>query len=339
MSALFLLWSAASVPLSTVPDLMYAAGLPECTSRLCLTRTRGTKPTRSPCLSELAITFPWASHLWAGDVLEQDSLPNGRGCQYGGRRGTGAVWTWGGTGARRDGTGVHNGAVARWVRVCDTWGRTLGSEQIGANGGARQRGRQSMGRRERWEEGAAAAWRRDGTWGGPGRDGRRTVRGHNSGIHVHGVGAAGRRDGTGPGLSPKARPSPARASSSPAWPDIRLDRAQGSGLGNLRPAEARQARARLCIRQAESPALGKLSGAWLSLAECHLLPNRIFSDLLQDQASAPAGMTPRTGRPRLEPGLEAWAGLDAGSGSGSANVKPKPAKAQPKPGLLGPARP
>ncbi|KAJ7617865.1 hypothetical protein FB45DRAFT_1007572 [Roridomyces roridus] len=143
----------------------------------------------------------------------------------------------------------------------------------------------------------------------------------------------------GPGLSPKARPSPARASSSPAWPDIRLDRAQGSGLGNLRPAEARQARARLCIRQAESPALGKLSGAWLSLAECHLLPNRIFSDLLQDQASAPAGMTPRTGRPRLEPGLEAWAGLDAGSGSGSANVKPKPAKAQPKPGLLGPARP
>ncbi|KAJ7604782.1 hypothetical protein FB45DRAFT_1013073 [Roridomyces roridus] len=105
----------------------------------------------------------------------------------------------------------------------------------------------------------------------------------------------------GPGLSPKARPSPARASSSPAWPDIRLDRAQGSGLGNLRPAEARQARARLCIRQAESPALGKLSGAWLSLAECHLLPNRIFSDLLQDQASAPAGMTPRTGRVHVLP--------------------------------------
>ncbi|KAJ7641797.1 hypothetical protein FB45DRAFT_1125849 [Roridomyces roridus] len=141
-----------------------------------------------------------------------------------------------------------------------------------------------------------------------------------------------------PGLSPKARPSPARASSSPARPDIRLDRAQGSGLGNLRPAEARQARAWLCIRQAESLVLGKLSGAGLSLAECHLLPNRIFSDLLQDQASASAGMTPPTGRV-LEPGLEAWAGLDAGSGSGSGNVKPKPAKAQPKPGLLGPARP
>ncbi|KAJ7611333.1 hypothetical protein FB45DRAFT_875525 [Roridomyces roridus] len=190
MSALFLLCSAASVPLSTVPDLMYAAGLPECTSRLCLTRTRGTKPTRSPCLSELAITFPWASHLWAGDVLEQDSLPNGRGASMGA-----------GEGQERYGRGVE--------RVHDEMGRacvmgqwrggcgTLGSEQIGANGGARQRGRQSMGRRERWEEGAAAAWRRDGTWGGPGRDGRRTVRGHNSGIHVHGVGAAGRRDGTG----------------------------------------------------------------------------------------------------------------------------------------------
>ncbi|KAJ7612785.1 hypothetical protein FB45DRAFT_1117400 [Roridomyces roridus] len=134
---------------------------------------------------------------WWEVVLEQDSLPNGHGCQYGGRRGTGAVWTWGGTGARRDGTGVRNGAVARWVRVCDAWGRTLGSEQIGANGGARQRGRQSMGRRERWEEGAAAAWRQDGTWGGPGRDGWRTVRGHNSGIHVHRVGAAGRRNGMG----------------------------------------------------------------------------------------------------------------------------------------------
>ncbi|KAJ7606627.1 hypothetical protein FB45DRAFT_878230 [Roridomyces roridus] len=104
-----------------------------------------------------------------------------------------------------------------------------------------------------------------------------------------------------PGLSPKARPSPARASSSPARPDIRLDRAQGSGLGNLRPAEARQARAWLCIRQAESLVLGKLSGAGLSLAECHLLPNRIFSDLLQDQASASAGMTPPTGRVLNQP--------------------------------------
>ncbi|KAJ7618001.1 hypothetical protein FB45DRAFT_872439 [Roridomyces roridus] len=72
---------------------------------------------------------------------------------------------------------------------------------------------------------------------------------------------------------------------------------------------------------------GRITGARQALRRLVITCRMSFD---AEQTSASAGMTPRTGRvhvlAELEPGLEAWAGLDAGSGSG--NVKPKPAKAQ-----------
>ncbi|KAJ7609390.1 hypothetical protein FB45DRAFT_876494 [Roridomyces roridus] len=98
---------------------------------------------------------------------------------------------------------------------------------------------------------------------------------------------------------------------SPTKPALRLDRAQGSGLA--------------VYQTAESLATGRLS-------DIAGITYQVSFVVYQAIPRYKINFARR-------PGLQAWAGLDAGSGSGLGNVEPKPDKAQPKPGLSSPARP